>query len=84
MGSFSLLSIVTFDKRNRSGLWASDRSHTLPRPSSLEASIDVTFNFDELGRERDGCWGDDIIMVGDRWLLEAVCRRHDDWMNRVV
>eukprot|EP00978_Attheya_sp_CCMP212_P038697 scaffold194499_cov47-Attheya_sp.AAC.1 len=83
MGVFSLPSIITFDERNISGSWASDRSQSLPRPSSLEASIDVTFNFDESGRERDG-WGNGIIMVGDWWLLEAVCRRYDDWMNRVV
>eukprot|EP00978_Attheya_sp_CCMP212_P012069 scaffold30001_cov39-Attheya_sp.AAC.1 len=68
---------IQFDERNRSGSWTSDRSHTLPRPSSIEASIDVTFNFNESGRERDG-WGDGIIIVGDRWLLEAACRRYDD------
>eukprot|EP00978_Attheya_sp_CCMP212_P039554 scaffold206859_cov71-Attheya_sp.AAC.2 len=66
MGSFSLPSIVTFDEGStslgyRSGSWASDRSHTLPRPSLLEASIDVNFNFDESGGERNG-WGDGIVM----------------------
>eukprot|EP00978_Attheya_sp_CCMP212_P014591 scaffold37288_cov31-Attheya_sp.AAC.1 len=50
---------------------------TLPHPSSLEASIDVPFNFNESGGERDG-WDDGIIIVGDRRLLEAVCRRYDD------
>jgi hypothetical protein len=50
------------------------RDETAERMENRHTSIDVTFNFDESGRERDG-WGDGIVMVGDRRLLEAVCRR---------